>query len=88
MEQMIPLENDKVKTKKEERVISYSFKQSSRHYIYFPAGNYMFKANNRSTRARCEMCSKSKSNTLGAFIVNFEHILHLVLVFLLLTLSR
>ena len=29
MEQMIPLENDKVKTKKEKRVISYSCKQSS-----------------------------------------------------------
>ena len=29
MEQMIPLENDKVKTKKEKRMISYSCKQSS-----------------------------------------------------------
>ena len=29
MEQMIPLENDKVKTKKEKRVISYSRKRSS-----------------------------------------------------------
>ena len=23
-----------------------------------PAGNYMFKVNNRNTRARCEVCSK------------------------------
>ena len=23
-----------------------------------PAGNYMFKVNNRSTRTRCEICSK------------------------------
>ena len=23
-----------------------------------PAGNYMFKVNNRNTRARCEICSK------------------------------
>ena len=38
-----------------------------------PTGNYMFKVNN------------SRS---GIFIVNFEHISHLVLVFLLLTLSR
>ena len=41
----------------------------------FPAGNYMFKVNSRN---------KSRS---GIFIVNFEHISHLVLVFLLLTLS-
>ena len=37
----------------------------------FPAGNYMFKVDNRNTRARI-----------------LEHISHLVLVFLLLTLSR
>ena len=24
----------------------------------YPAGNYMFKVNNRNTRARCEICSK------------------------------
>ena len=35
----------------------------------------MFKANNKDCR-------------FGVFIVNFEYILHLVLVFLLLTLSR
>ena len=38
-----------------------------------PAGNYMFEVN--------------KKRRSGAFIVNFEHISHLVLVFLLLTLS-
>ena len=37
MEQMIPLENDKVKTKKEERVISYSFKQSSTSLHLLPS---------------------------------------------------
>ena len=42
------------------------------------AGNYMFKVNNRNTRARCEI----------VFIVNFEHISHLVLVFPLLTLRK
>ena len=46
-----------------------------------PAGSYLFKVNNRNNRARCEISS-------GAFIVNFEHISHLVLVFLLLTLSK
>ena len=40
----------------------------------FPAGNYMFKVN---TWRRSVI-----------FIINFEHISHLVLVFLLLTLSR
>ena len=60
-----------------------------------PAGNYMFKVNNRNTRARCEICSKLTIKTperphlhcSDVFIVNFEHISHLVLVFLLLTLS-
>ena len=62
----------------------------------YPAGIYLFKVNNRNTRTRCEICSKLTINTLerrqwrrsGVFIVNFEHISHLVLVFLLLTLSR
>ena len=61
-----------------------------------PAGNYMFKVNNRNTRARCEICSKLAIKTperrqcrrSGVFIVNFEHISHLALVFPLLTLSR
>ena len=52
---------------------------------HFPGGNYIFKVNNRNTRTRCEICSKL---TAGIFVVNFEHISHLVLVFLLLTLSR
>ena len=56
----------------------------------------MFKDNRRNTRTRCEICSKSTIKTperrqwrrSGVFIVNFEHISHLVLVFLLLPLSR
>ena len=54
---------------------------------------YLLKGNNRNTRTRCEICSKliKQSNDAkrrsGAFIVNFEHISHLVLVFLLLTLN-
>ena len=59
-------------------------------------GNYMLKVNNRSTRTRCEICSELTIETperhqwrhSGIFIVNFEHISHLVLVFLLLTLRR
>ena len=59
----------------------------------------MFKVNNRNTRTRCEICSKLTVKTperrqwrqwrrSGAFIVNFEHISYVVLVFLSLTLSR
>ena len=48
------------------------------HVLTYPAGNYMFTVNNRNTRTRCS----------SIFIVNFEHISHLVLLFLLLTLSR
>ena len=52
--------------------------------------NYMFKVNNRNTK-RCEICSKLTTKTIewrhwhrsGVFVVNYEHILHLVLVFLL-----
>ena len=63
---------------------------------YFPADNYMFRVDNRNTRARCKICSELTIKTperrhwrrSGVFIVNFENILHLVLVFLLLTLSR
>ena len=60
------------------------------------AGNYMFKVNYRNTRTSCEICSKSTIKTTerrywrhsGVFIVNFEHISHLALAFLFLTLSR
>ena len=60
-----------------------------------PAGIYLLKVNNRNTRTRCEICSKLTIKTperrqwrsSGVFIVNFEHISHLVLMFLLLTLN-
>ena len=46
-----------------------------------PAGNYMFKVNNRNTRTRCEICSKlaikkpERRHWLrsSVFIVNSEH---------------
>ena len=61
----------------------------------WPADNYMFKVNNRNTRKRCQIYSKFTIKTpercqwhrSGVFIVNFEHISHLALVFLLLTLT-
>ena len=59
-------------------------------------GRNMFKVNNRNTGTRCEICSKLTIKTperrqrqrSGVFTVNFEHISHLVLVFLLISSSR
>ena len=64
-------------------------------FMQIPASIYLLKNNNRNTRARCEICSKSVINIperrhwhrSGIFIVNFEHISHLALVFLVLTLN-
>ena len=64
--------------------------------IAIPAVNYMFKVKNGNTRTSCEICSKLTTKIpergywrrTGNFIVNFEHISHLVLVFLLLTLRK
>ena len=57
-----------------------------------PAGIYLLKVNNKKTRARYEICSKLTIKTRywrrsGVFIVNFDDISHLLLVFLLLTLN-
>ena len=60
-------------------------------YSINPTSNYMFEVNNRNTRTRCEICSKLTIKTperrkwrrSGVFIVNFEHIFHLVLMFLM-----
>ena len=55
-----------------------------------PATIHLLKVNKRNTRARCEICLKLTIKTpwrrhwrrAGVFIVNFEHISDLVLVFL------
>ena len=47
------------------------------------ANMYSFKVNNKNTRKKGKICRRS-----GVFIVNFEHVLHLFLVFLLLTLNK
>ena len=54
-----------------------------RQHVYrqCQADNYMFKVNNRNTRTGCEICS-------DVFVVNFEHVSYLVIVFLLLTFGR
>ena len=73
-----------------------------RTLVTCPAGDYIFKVNNRNTKTRCEICSKLTIKTPErrqwwrrsgvfkwwlrscVFIVSFEHISHLFLVFLLL----
>ena len=59
--------------------------------ITYPAGNYMFKVNNKNTRTRCEICSKLTTKIperrQGIFTANFEHVSELALVFLLLALN-
>ena len=49
-----------------------------------PANTNLFNVNNRNTRKRCEICSKSTTRTVerhsSVFIVNFEHISHIFLV--------
>ena len=55
----------------------------------------MFKVNNRSTRTSCEICTiltikrpeRRHWRRSGVFILNVEHISHVLLVFLLLILS-
>ena len=36
-----------------------------------PAGNYMFKVNNRNTRTRCEICSKLAIKTPERRLASF-----------------
>ena len=71
-------------------------RESEVYAKHIPAGIYLLKVNNRNTRTKCEICSKLTIKTSerrhwrrpGVFIVNFEHISQLVLVFLLLTLNK
>ena len=73
----------------------HNFFDLRRIQISAPAGIYLLKVNNRHNRTRCEICSKliikiperRQWRRSGIFIVNFEHISHLFLVFLLLTLN-
>ena len=67
-------------------------RSSSRSQCFFPDGIYLLKVNNGNTRTKCEICSRLTTkrpeqchwHRAGVFI---EHILHLALVFLLLTLN-
>ena len=56
---------------------------------FYPANIYLFKFNSRNTRKRYEIYSKLTIKTSDdVFIVNFEHISHLFLVFLLLNFNK
>ena len=63
--------------------------------VSFPAGSYLLKVNNRNTETWGEICPKltikaperHRWSCSGVFIVNFEHISHFFLVFLVLTLN-
>ena len=63
--------------------------------MIFLANIYPFKVNNRSNRTSFEICSQLTGKTpeelywdhSGVFIIDSEHISHLVLVFLWLTLN-
>ena len=52
-----------------------------------------YRVNNKNIRKRCELCSKLIIKALerrcsGVFVVNFEHLSRLCLMFLLLTLNK
>ena len=59
----------------------------------YPAGNYMFKVNNRNSRTRCELWTVFKVNNkdtrttpcvvLVSLLITLKHISHLVLVLIL-----
>ena len=53
-----------------------------------PASIYLFNVNNKDIRKRCEIVKYVNWHRSGIFIVNFEHILQLFLVLLLLTLKK
>ena len=54
--------------------------------LNYLANIYLFKVSNRNTSKRCEICSKLTIKT--SEVINFEHVSHLFLVFLLLTLNK
>ena len=65
------------------------FQNSRGRNHYFPASIYLLNVSNRDTIRSCEIRSKLTIKTRSdVFIVNFEHISQLPIVFLLLTLSK
>ena len=76
--------------------ISTSYNLETMEKRFIPAGIYLFTVNNRNFKTMCEICSKLTIKTperrhwrcSGTFIINFNHISHIVLVFLLLTVNK
>ena len=69
-----------------------NFRKDIKDEINFSTGIYLLKVNNENAITRYEICLKLTKTTSerrqwcsGVFIINFKHISHLVLVFLLLT---
>ena len=60
-----------------------------RSVVFLIPAEYHRKVNNINTRKRCQICSKLNIKPLrsGTSAVNFEHILQIFLLFLLLTLN-
>ena len=96
---LLPIKFYKKQNKTGERFLRKHFHRRMnrrKEKIHSIAGIYLFKINNRNTRTRCKICSKLIIKTIerrqwrrfGVFIVNLEHLSHLNLAFLLLTLSR
>ena len=64
--------------------------------VIYPVDVYLFKGNIKNIRKRCEICSKltvkaperRNWSPSGVFIVNLQHISHVLLVFLLLNLNN
>ena len=62
----------------------------------YPPDIYLIEVNNGNTRTVCKICSKltiktpewSQWRRVGVFVVNFQQILHIVLVFALLILNK
>ena len=49
---------------------------------------YLFKVNNRTSRKRCEICSRLTIKAPDTFIGNFQYMSHVFLVFPLLDLNK
>ena len=89
----MPCSKFKIKTLNQK--FEYVFQTINIVFNWCPGGNYLFKVNNRNTRTRSKTCLKLTIKSpeqhywrrSGAFFVNFKHIWHLFLVFLLLTLN-
>ena len=83
--------------KVKERICSFGKKAK---LLYYLSQSVKLKINNRSTRTRCEICSKLTrkttkrchfgghfGNNSASLIVNFKYILHFALLFRLLTMN-